>query len=114
MKLTAVFSSADSADAALAHLRAAGIELHRPHTRPLTPPMTDAPEHFMLFPSAYEAGSMLFPYEMPHLNPCVLRSPLSAPARETQTLLTAYLAPGDAARSGDILRNAHASGVRFG
>ena len=113
MKITAVFSSVDSADAALSRLHEAGVRTHRPRTRPLDTPMERMNEDFMLFPSAYESGSMLFPYEMPHLNPAVLRSPLSDAVSPRETVLSAEIPPEDAESARQILLNGHASSVRL-
>ena len=113
MKLTAVFSSADAADAALGRLRRAGITLNKTRTNPLYPPRDAENEHFMLFPSAYEAGTMLYPFMMPRLDPCVLRSPLGENDQAAQTVLSAQIGPEDAARSREILVNAHAESVRL-
>ena len=67
----------------------------------------------MLFPSAYEAGTMLYPFMMPRLDPCVLRSPLGDAGQACETVLSFQTGAEDAARSREILINAHAESVRL-
>lgn len=113
MKITAVFPSADSADAALSRLREAGISLHKAQTKPLRPPRDPDAGHFMLFPSAYEAGMMLYPFMLPDLEHGVVRLPLGEAEPDAQTVLSAQIGPEDAARSREILINGHAASVRL-
>ena len=113
MKISAVFDNRDAADAALARLKSEGITVRNEKQSPKLPQNRRDDSRFMLFPSAYEPYQAMFPYEVPHLNPCVVTPPDKDPAPDVQTVLS-FDAPEYAfTRARDLLVHLHGSGVSF-
>ena len=111
MKLSAVFENSDAADAAVNRLRREGIRVKSPwQTSTGSKSRESEMPRFMVFPSAYDPYEMMFPYEVPHLNPYVL--PYDGMSGGTgEAVLSVEVPDYDGFRARDILLNLHGTGV---
>lgn len=116
MQLSALFENIDVADRALARLRQEGVRFRSTHHDPQHPPGEEYQNsHFLAFPSAYDPYQMMFPYEVPHLNPCVIASPDNYyPGFDnTSTVLSLEVPEYDLERAKQIIINQHGTDIRL-
>ena len=115
MKISAVFENIDAADQAVRRLRQSGIHVKKPHSRLVSPQLSaenNMDERVMAFPSAYEPYQMMFPYEVPRLNPCVIRTPDDDHAGiSLETVLSFEVPDYDSAHAREILVNMHGTSI---
>jgi hypothetical protein len=115
MKISAVFENIDAAEQAVRRLRQSGIHIKKPRSRLISPQLSaenNAEERFMVFPSAYEPYQMMFPYEVPRLNPYVIRTPDDEDAGiSLETVLSFEVPDYDSTHARDILVNMHGTSI---
>ncbi len=115
MKISAVFENIDAADQAVRRLRQSGIHVKKPRSQLISPQLgaeNNSQERFMVFPSAYEPYQMMFPYEVPRLNPYVIRTPDDENAGiSLETVLSFEVPDYDSDSARDILVNMHGTSI---